>query len=160
MKFWKLMNFLLLIAFSSQALSQSVEIMHMSDGDLVDINGFMISARLDGLDAFDDGKFYATVWVYEQTQISQRTLAQVDFTYNLSYNGRNMKLMEPDIYFPTGQPCPGKMHLVARTGNLARFYIDEPVAPGDEIIVQVKIWGYINDEWEYFPQEVAVIVAE
>ena len=160
MKLWKFLGACLLVTFSSSALCQSIEIMHLSEGDPVDINGFVISAKLDGLDAFDDGIFYAEVQVFQEGLLSNTILAETDFRYNHTYYGKNMKLMEPDVYFLTGEFCPAKMHLVAKAGDLRRIYIDEPVEPGDEVVIHVEIWGYIDGDWEYFTTEIPVILVE
>ena len=160
MKLGKSLCAFLLLSLSTPVLSQSIEIMHLSEGDSVDLNGFVISAKLDGLDAFDDGIFYAEVQVYQENPLYPLILAETRFRYNHDYRGENPKLMEPDVYFLSGEPCPAKMHLVAKTGNLGRIYISEPVGPGDEVIIHVQIWGYIEDAWEYFETDVPVILAE
>ena len=160
MKLWNALGAFILFVFSAPVFGQSIEIMHLSDGDTVDIDGFLIFAKLEGLTSFDEGEFHASTYVLQRTPYSETAIASITFSYNRSFSGRNMKLMSKDVYFPTYEPCQDGMHLITKTGQLNNPLAMIPVEVGDEVIVQVKIWGYVNDEWQYFTEEVPVFVAD
>ena len=153
MKIWKPVIFLFLsLGIASQALCQSIQPINLAEGDYVDLDGFVIPIKLDGLTAYDlDRGFDVSIQVRE----GYAFVATAWFDYGGMYSGKNIKLMEPDVYFPNLGAWADTMRIVAKIGSMEPY----GVVSGDDIEITLKVDGYVEgDPYSYY--HTIVVIAE
>jgi hypothetical protein len=147
MKFSQLLSVVFTLLFSGSVVAQSVEILKPADGDMVDIDSFMVHVNFEGFQEIINEEHHDA---YIQLDLiadeiimfaNLGAFCQPSASFNFHNWGRSVKFVQPDMYLNSFCDFEeDELRIVYRAKNFAeQWYLE----PGDSIDLRIRAWSHV-----------------